>query len=189
MTPRISAIPWGKHVTKACTRAADRACAKFKVTWRRPGDACRYCAREFTDGSSSILGMADRGLHAGLRRGSRRQCRFDGTICYRNCGFWRTQSRDAQVRITDPDEIQQILTLVRKVRRGFTYARVNLDMQRAKIVRIQISPEDGASDITMVSGMMTVPGSEDGLVYVPASKAQSELWALLLARLESANAK
>lgn len=96
---------------------------------------------------------------------------------------------DAQVRITDPDEIQQILTLVRKVRRGFTYARVNLDMQRAKIVRIQISPEDGASDITMVNGMMTVPGSEDGLVQDPGSKAQSELWALLLARLESANAQ
>jgi hypothetical protein len=53
----------------------------------------------------------------------------------------------------------------------------------------QISPEDGASDITMVSGMMTVPGSEDGLVYDPGSKAQSELWALLLARLESAKAQ
>lgn len=96
---------------------------------------------------------------------------------------------DTQVRITHPDEIQQILGLVRKVRRGFTFARVNLDMQRAKIVRIRIIPEDGASDITMVSGVMAVPGSKDGLVYDPASRAQSELWALLMARLESANAQ
>lgn len=95
---------------------------------------------------------------------------------------------DVQVRITDPDEIQRILTLVKRVRRGFAYARVNVDTQRSEVIRIRIVRDDGTSDITMVSGLMPVPGSKDGLVYDPGSKPQSELWALLLARLKSGNA-
>ncbi|WP_372726194.1 hypothetical protein [Novipirellula sp.] len=82
-----------------------------------------------------------------------------------------------------------MIGLIRKVRRGFMYGRVNFDMENAKVLRIRIARENGPTDVTMVSGMMPVPGNEDGLFYDPGSEAQSELWDLALARLEAGNAQ
>lgn len=96
---------------------------------------------------------------------------------------------NARVQVTDPNEIEKMIGLIRKVRRGFMYGRVNFDMENAKVLRIRIARENGPTDVTMVSGMMPVPGNEDGLFYDPGSEAQSELWDLALARLEAGNAQ
>jgi len=94
----------------------------------------------------------------------------------------------SQVRITDPDEIEQILALVQKTRRGFTRAHVSFDIEDTKVVRIQIVRPSGSSDLTMVSGIMLVPGDQGDVFYNPENEAQTQLWDLLLARLESARA-
>lgn len=96
---------------------------------------------------------------------------------------------NAHVRITDPNEIERMLALIRKVRRGFMHAHVNFDVENAEVLRIRIASENGPTDLTMVSGMMPVPGNEDGLFYDPGSEAQSELWDLALARLEAGNSQ
>ena len=45
--PRPETVDDNLSRTRACTRAADRACAEWKVTWRRPGDACPPRLRPF----------------------------------------------------------------------------------------------------------------------------------------------
>jgi len=82
-----------------------------------------------------------------------------------------------------------MLALIRKVRRGFMYAHVNFDMQDAEVLRIRIARENGATDLTMVSGLMPVPENEGGLFYDPESEAQAKLWDLALARLKAGNTK
>ncbi|MCA9124500.1 MAG: hypothetical protein H6822_24945 [Planctomycetaceae bacterium] len=89
---------------------------------------------------------------------------------------------DSQVRVTDSDEIQEILKLVRQIR-GIEFARVNVDIERIKVVTIRIEQKDGPTELTMVSGMMAVPGDDLGLFYDSQKVAQSELWSLVLTHL------
>lgn len=89
---------------------------------------------------------------------------------------------DRQVRVTDSDEIDEILKLVRKIR-GVKFVRVNSDIERIKVVTIQIEQKDGPTELTMVSGMMAVQGDDLGLFYDSQKDAQSELWNLVLKHL------
>ncbi len=89
---------------------------------------------------------------------------------------------DSQVRVTDSDEIDEILKLVRKIR-GVKFVRVNFDIEKIKVATIRIEQEDGPTELTMVSGMMAVPGDDVGLFYDSQKDAQSELWNLVLKHL------
>ena len=96
---------------------------------------------------------------------------------------------NARVRITDPNEIEQMLTLIQKVRGGFKHAQVSFDVRDAQVLRFRIASENAPTDVIMVNGMMPVPGNKGGLFYDPLSEAQSELWELALARLEEGSSQ
>lgn len=95
---------------------------------------------------------------------------------------------DSQVRVTDSDEIDDILKLIRKIR-GVKFVRVNFDIEEIKVVTIRIEQKDGPTELTMVSKMMAVPGDDMGLFYDSQEDAQSELWNLILKHLEQNDAQ
>src|SRR5690606_2661442 len=90
---------------------------------------------------------------------------------------------DAQLRITDPDEIKEILALIRDARSTFSRAHVSFDSERVQVIRIRLFQGDKDTEYTFVGGWMSVPGDSGGGFYSPSNGADKKLWNLLLERL------
>ncbi len=90
---------------------------------------------------------------------------------------------DSQVRLSDPDDIEEILESVRAIR-GIKFIRANFDLQSAQVLTIEIIQKDKASKLVMVSGFMAVPGDDTGVYYDSSKQVQAKLWERLLEHLD-----
>ncbi len=95
---------------------------------------------------------------------------------------------DGQVHITDPEEIDQFLTMIRKMH-GPWFMQVNFDGSRCKFIRFRMFRGEDFTDATMTNGVMAVPDIDHALYYQSHKDTQAELWSLALERLAEENAK
>lgn len=93
------------------------------------------------------------------------------------------------VRVVDPQEIASIVALTRALPAERVRVYVSMDVAAARVARLRLVYADRHDDYTLAEGLMQVPGDSGGTFYNPDNHAQAQLWAFVLARLESSVVK